>query len=274
MTPTELLRRNLSWAIAYSDEYAWTWGQIRRWYSGSFVHGYQNRLLKSNLHVGTPYWMDALPGIQDAMVCAKDPMGYIANAVKAGRISKNLLQNGNFDMKISVKGAIPLAPDSIVYKNIPRWENWQKKVSRGKFGLAVGKGINGSNAVYHAGTKYGTTHQAVKVKPYGLYILRVCAKMPKKVTGATLGVQFRNKNFRWFAHEKCTSTTFNEDLGNGWKRATLFIKELPPGVGAMSIMLATDGGGDPDEITYFDNAEIFEVIMKDPSAGKTVKKKK
>ena len=42
----------------------------------------------------------------------------------------------------------------------------------------------------------------------------------------------------------------------------------------MSIMLATDGGGDPDEITYFDNAEIFEVIMKDPSAGKTVKKKK
>lgn len=274
MTPTELLRRNLSWAVAYSDEYVWTWSECRKWFPMRFAHAYQEKTLKRHPHARGPYWMEALPGIQDAIECAKNPTKYIANAVQTSRISKNLLKNGNFDGKMSALGKIPLAPDSIVYKNIPRWENWQTKRSKGKFGLAIGKGINGSNALMQTGTIFGVTHQAVKVKPYGLYIVRACAKMPKKPTGLTMSVKFRNKQFRWYAHEWSVNTTFNEDLGNSWKRATIFIKELPPGVGAMSIALNSDGSGKLDEVVYFDNAEIFEVLMTNPAAGAGAKKGK
>ena len=274
MTPTELLRRNLAWAVAYSDEFSWTWGESRRWYSGSFSHSYQAKSLKRHSHVGTPYWPDALPGIYNAFLCAKDPAKYMQEAARNGRISENLLKNGSFDAKIASKGELPLAPDSVVYKKLPCWENWQHRLSKGKFGLAAGKGINGSNALMQSGLRSGVSHQAIKVKPYGLYIVRACAKIPGKIAGASMSVQFRNKKGRWFAQERIVSASFQEDLGDGWKRATLLIRELPEGIGGMSIMLGSSSTGSPEETVLFDNAEIFEVLTAAPETVKTPAEKK
>ena len=62
------------------------------------------------------------------------------------------------------------------------------------------------------------------------------------------------------------ATSFSEDLGKGWKRATLVIRNVPENARYLSVMLNSYAGG-PDDSVLFDDVEAFSMFEKDPSAA-------
>ena len=267
MTPLEFFRRNFTYAVEYSDEYVWTWNEHRKWYPIPYKHGWQENALKHSPDVPGPYIGMAIPGIENAMLYAKDPWKYAQNLLKNPAKLVNLLKNASFEGK-GGKSAVQLAPDSVVYKNVPNWETWKNKRSKAKISFAPGKGVNKSHAVM-VENGAGVIHQAVKIDPNGAYIVR--AKMRVEGNGGgSLGVQWRNAKGQWHNHSMTLAAPFDKDLGNGWKQATVIIRNIPEGSFYLSPML--NSTGKEGTKVYFDDVEVFSMFEKNPSVAPHLKK--
>ncbi len=270
MTAIDFLRRNLTLAVNYSDEYAWTWSESRKWYPVRFAYGWMNNSQKSHPSVPGPYWGLALPGIEEAINFARNPYNYAIQAVKAGKTGKNLLLNPNFEASASQKDAVAAAPDSVKIKDLPNWETWQPKTSKGKFFVAAGEGVGGSTALKTSGVKSGVIHQGVKLRPGAFYLIRGMAKTTAN-SSATIGVQWRNEQGVWHKLSWRQSVPFTEDMGGGWKRGTLLTQSIPEGSGYMSIMLGVTGNDNPEESVWFDNIQVFDLFATAPEVAPHLK---
>ena len=267
MTPLEFFRCNFTYAVEHSDEYAWTWNEHRRWIPGRYKHGWQNKALDDSPDVPGPYMGMAIPGVEDAMLYAKDPWKYAHNLLKNPKKLKNLLKNASFEGK-GGKAAVALAPDSVVFKKLPNWETWKNKRSKAEFALGVKEGVKGSNAIMIKNGS-GVAHQGVKIDPNGAYIVRAKARFVGKA-GGSLGVQWRNEQGRWHNHAMALAAPFSKDLGNGWKEATVVIRSIPAGSHYLSAMLNSSGG--KGDAVYFDDVEIFSMFEKNPPVAPHLKK--
>lgn len=260
-----LFRRNFILSAKYSDEYVWTWSDNRKWYPCKYPHPHMDRLLKKGFghpnykKVPGPYMGQAIPGIEEAIKFALDPYGYAKKLLASGKKMKNRLYNGGFEnVSSKVKHASALAPDSIVIKKLPNWETWQPKFSKGTFTLAPGKGINGSYAVKLEGVNRGTIHQPVQIKKNAVYIVRACCKVEGNVNPG-LSAGWRAANGKWCGILTGQSAAFTEDLGNGWKRATIVVSTIHPTAKYLSAGLYSTAKG-KGNIVYFDNVEVFELF--------------
>ena len=153
-------------------------------------------------------------------------------------------------------------------KKLSCWETWQHKKSKGCFSLAEGKGIGG-HALLINNASHGCAHQSVKIDPNSAYIVRAVAKLSGRC-GASLSVQWRNAQGKWCDHAMNVATSFTEDQGNGWKRATLVIRNVPENARYLSVLLNSYAGG-PDDSVLFDNVEVFSMFEKNPSAAPHLK---
>ncbi len=267
MTPLEFFRRNFTLAVEYSDEYVWTWNEHRKWIPIRYKHAWQENALKHSPDVPGPYIGMAVPGIEDAMLYAKDPWKYAFNLLKDTSKLKNLLKNSSFEGN-GGKSVVQLAPDSVVHKNAPNWETWRNKRSKAKISLAVKEGVNGSNGMMIRDGA-GVIHQAVKVDPHGAYIIRAKARFVG-AAGGSLGIQWRNEKGQWHNHSMSIAAPFDKDLGNGWKQASVIVRSVPQGSHYLSPMLNSTGkeGGK----VYFDDVEVFSIFEKDPPVAPHLKK--
>ena len=263
LTPTQFFRRNFAWSVQYSDEFVWTWSESRKWYPVKFPHSWQEKTLARYPEIPTPYMGMALPGIEEAVRCARDPWNYAVDRLKSGSFA-NLLKNPGFENGSAYQNQFQ-TPDSKAVPELQPWETWQKKYSRGSFSLAKGEGIGGGNALLTRGVVNGCTLQSLKIDPCGLYVVRACAKIKGKC-GASLHVQWRNEQRKWHSHLLAVSAPFDEDLGNGWKRATLVIRNIPEATGYMSVLLYSRAGN-PDDAVLFDNVEIFNIFEQEPGGA-------
>ena len=264
MTILELFRRNFTWSVQYSDEYVWTWSESRKWFPGRFPHSWQEKSLAKYPTLSGPYMGMAIPGVEDAIFYARDPWNYTLQRLKDSKSLKNRLKNPDFDTTAAAKPVLSAAPGSVMVKKLPSWETWQHKKSKGSFSLAEGKGIAG-NAMQIKNVSHGCAHQSVKIDPNSAYIVRASAKLSNRC-GASLSVQWRNAQGKWCDHAMNVATSFNEDLGNGWKRATLVIRNVPENARYLSVMLNSYAGG-PEDSVLFDNVEVFSMFDKNPPAA-------
>lgn len=267
-----LFRRNFILSVKYSDEYVWTWSDNRKWYPMKYPQAHMDRLLAKGFghpnykNVPGPYMGMAIPGIEESIKFALDPYGYARQYLNSGKKLKNRLYNGGFEtVSGKAKPATGLAPDSVVIKNIPNWETWQPKFSKGTFSLAPGKGIGGSNAVKLEAVNRGTIHQPVQVKKSAVYIVRACCKTEGRVNPA-LSVSWRDPNGKWCGQMAGFSGVFKEDIGSGWKRATVVVPSVIPQAGFLSVGLYSTARNLGD-IVYFDNIEVFELFGEKPQAA-------
>lgn len=261
MTPLEFFRRNFAIAVNYSDEYAWTWSESRKWYPIKFGHAYQEKSLKRNPEVDGPYIGLAIPGIEEAIAFGRSPYQYAMTFLKNSPNPENLVKNPGFEVAVEQKkNDLELAPDSVILKKLPNWETWQHKNSKGTFSLAEGKGIGGGNAIKLEGVSTGCAHQGIKINPNSAYIVRASAKTEGRA-GGSLGIQWRNKDGIWCNHSLSLSSPFNEDIGNGWKRATIVVSSVPENTLYLSPMLNSAGSSGKDFI-LFDNIEVFDLFSK------------
>ena len=268
----DLFRRNFILAVKYSDEYVWTWSDNRKWYPMKYPQPHMDRLMAKGFghpnykNVPGPYMGMAIPGIEESIKFALDPYGYARQVLASGKKMKNLLYNGGFESRSprheSVTG---LAPDSVVIKNIPNWETWQPKFSKGTFSLAPGKGIGGGCAVKLEAVNRGTIHQPVKVKKSAVYIVRACCRTEGRANPG-LSVGWRDPKGKWCGQLAGLTGVFNEDIGNGWKRATVVVTSIHPRAGFLSVGLYSTAKGNGN-IIYFDNIEVFELFSGKPQVA-------
>ena len=268
MTALELFRRNFTWAVQYSDEFVWTWSESRKWFPGRFPHAWQEKSLSKYPQLPGPYMGMAMPGVEDAISYARDPWNYALQRLKKTEGLKNLLKNPDFESTAAAKAVLSPAAGSVMIPKLPCWETWQHKKSKGSFSLAEGKGIVG-NALLIKNVSHGCAHQTVKIDPNSAYIVRASAKVFNQC-GASLSVQWRNAQGKWCDHAMNVAASFTEDLGNGWKRATLVIRNVPENARYLSVMLNSYAGG-PDDSVLFDNVEVFAMFEKEPAAAPHLK---
>lgn len=270
LTLLDYFRRNFTYTARFSNEYVWTWSEALRWIPGRHWAPYKWRATKRMIASGVkgPLWTDALPGIDEAMIYGKDPYKFIMQKVKEGKVSKNLLKNGNFDQGKPKKGKKQTAqtPDAMVLPGLTHWESWQQKRSKGSFAAVPGKGWKGSVALKLTNITSGCTHQAVKIKPDSAYYVTALIKIEGKADGA-MGVQWRNTKGRWHAHFRNLSLVPIKDEGNGWKRAIAIIDSIPPDTSHMHVMLNMGSPG-KESTVYFDEVEIREVYLTPRKKGK------
>ncbi|MDD4099314.1 MAG: hypothetical protein PHC30_11140, partial [Lentisphaeria bacterium] len=260
MTPIEFFRRNLRLAVEFSDQYAWTWNEQRLWYPSTLQHGWQRKALDKNPEVPGPLWSQALPGIEDAVNFARAPHDYALRQFASGRCGGNLLLNPSFEAAAGQAAVLELAPDSVVLDKVPNWETWQPKHSQGSFRLAAGEGYGGRHAMQASATKGGVIHQAVKIKPHGVYVVRALART-QAGAGASCGIAWRNQKGSWCNHLRNFAVPFSEDLGAGWRRATIVVHDIPENTAFLSVMLGMDGDGVQEQAVWFDEVEVHEVLF-------------
>ena len=263
LTPTQFFRRNFAWSVQYSDEFVWTWSESRKWLPVKFPHSWQEKTLSRYPEIPTPYMGMALPGIEEAVRYARSPWNYAVSRMKAGSFA-NLLKNPGFEDGTAYKNQIR-TPQAKAVPELQPWETWQKKYSKGSFSLAKGEGIGGGNALSLKGVINGCSLQSLKIEPCGLYVVRACAKIKGKC-GASLQIQWRNEQHQWHSNLLALSAPFDEDLGSGWKRATLIISDIPEGTCWLSVLLYSRAGN-PDDAVLFDNVEIFNIFEQEPGVA-------
>ena len=63
---------------------------------------------------------------------------------------------------------------------------------------------------------------------------------------------------------------FTKDLGNGWKRATLVIRNIPEKTRYLNVMLNSRAGNAEDAV-LFDDVEVFSIFEKEPAVAPHLK---
>lgn len=254
-------RRNLTYAIDFSDEFSWTYnGFSRKFTPIHSTHAWQEKRANTSLpEVPGPYIGMALPGIEEATIFAKNPYQYAMDRIRKDKSLKNLLPNGDFELtKTGKLYDIPIAPACEEVKKVPYWIFYRNKRSSATVSLAKGMGIDKKSAILLRGKEGGSIHTNVRVKQGNVYIVRAVSKTSGK-GGGVLRIQWKNSRGRWHNHAMIIAAPYNEDLGNGWKRATLFVREIPEGSAYLCPLLTFTGTGKEDSI-LLDKVEVFNLF--------------
>ena len=127
----ERLRANTSAALAAADEYVWVYGERFRWWP------------TPNQSVRPEKWSEAIPGSEQALRYARDPLDYarteIARMKAAGKLV-NLARNGDFSSSTakSLDGVEQKWHDG---RPPAGWSAWQTERLEGN--LCLGPGNRG-----------------------------------------------------------------------------------------------------------------------------------
>ncbi|NMA20409.1 MAG: hypothetical protein GX927_07500 [Lentisphaerae bacterium] len=257
----ELLKQNLTCAIAAADEYAWTWGEARSWYTWNYIN-WMKKACDAVQRPG-PLWEDALPGITQAMVYAKNPQKYYQGIIKKGEFEKNLIRNPKFnDTKaVEVNGTLP--PEATFIKAASPWGCWQPKESTGTFSVAQRQGRSGANVAKFQAVSQGCILQAPPFSQDGVYFIRARVKTAGTMVPA-LSIGWTDDQGRWNFWGHNMSAAFKKELEDGWKEATMLItkEHFPPEAKGISIQIGVKSEGKPTDVCLVDEVEFYNLNDK------------
>ena len=146
-------------------------------------------------------------------------------------------------------------------KNVPGWIFYKNKKDDVKVSFAKGLGRDKGNAIRLSGKKAASIHTNVKVRQGKVYVVRAVSKKTGKA-GGILRIQWKNEKGKWHNHAMIIAAPYNEDLSDGWKRATLFVREIPEKSHYLCPLLTYTGTGEKDHI-LIDKVEVFSLFEED-----------
>ena len=257
----ERLKRNLGYALYFSDEYAWTWGEKRSWYPWKFT-GWMKKACDAVKRPG-PLWEDALPGITRGMIYAKDPHRYYREKIANNEFPRNLVRNPGFEdtSAAEVNGNLP--SDCSFLKAARPWGYWQPASSKGHFTIEKDTGFNGSKAAKLTGVKSGTVLQGIQLEENGVYFLRAKAKTAGNAN-ITLNIGWHDEKGRWNFWGSNVAVPFSGKTVNGWKEASFLLmkEQIPAGAKSFSVMLSVKGGESGQDQVLIDDVEVYNLNGK------------
>ena len=200
----------------------------------------------------------AIPGIEETVLFAKDPHTFAMDRIRKDKTLKNLLYNGDFEGTKKEKEDVPVAPACVEVKNVPYWIFYKNKTSDATVSLAKGMSIDKGTAIEISGKPGASIHANVRVQQGKVYVVRAVSRKTGK-GGGILRIQWKNAKGKWHNHSMIISAPYNEDLGNGWKRATLFVREIPETSAYLCPLLTYTGTSKEDGI-LIDKVEVFSLF--------------
>ena len=235
--PTNMLAQNITNCLNYSDEYVWVWCE-----KGNFWP----KICKSQFKP----WNENLPHCIEAIEAGKNMNAAMR---KYTNKSKNMLKNST--LEIGESGA-PQGPGQ-TNSGIKNWSSWQS--THTPTGTITPE--NGMVRLINV-TNGCITQSTTEINAGKQYVITARSKNEGLFGNPSLAYFFRDSKGRglWSLQ---TSTSFNEDLGDGWKRATAFLT-VPPGldIASLTVSACVTGSQDPkggDKGILFDDIELYPV---------------
>lgn len=255
MTPLEYFRSNAVLAAVNSDGYVWTFSEARKWYDIPYKKWQDERNKKVYPDYPGIYWEDSIPGICDAVAYAQNPYLTALDWASKGKLAKNnIAVNGDFSRNAQSQSD-DNAPGVTSLKGVPGWGCWfPSDVKNASFQFSRTGGRNNSSCIKAVNVAKGTLLQNIKLKKGKTYLVRASFKGEGK---PEMRIQWRNEKNAWCCSMENLFASFDEDMGDGWKRATQFIC-TPPSEACFFSVLISPAGKVPGEC-FIDDVEIFEI---------------
>jgi hypothetical protein len=194
-------------------------------------------------------WAEAMPGIEFALLSAKDPAEAARSKLKQMRSEStmtNLLLNGDF-----TAGKDGQAES---------WGHWQdEKQSHGSLGHDPALGATKPGSGCLSGIEQGCFVQAVKVGPGQRYLLS--AKLRKSGAGAAwLMARWQTAEGKWTAEDR--DVRLGPAPGavdpSSWREVTGIVT-VPAGAGHLVVLAGVSGQQNHDDRAWFDDVVVVPV---------------
>jgi hypothetical protein len=242
----ERLRANTSAALATADEYVWVYGERFRWWP------------TPNQGVRPESWSAAIPGSEQALRYARDPLDYarteIARAKRAGKLV-NLARNGDFSSSTakSMDGTEQKWHDGLPPAG---WSAWQTDDSKGTFTWDRETGAADKGAARASRVTDGCFLQSYKVVPSDRFAVRTACKVHGN-GNAWLRIRWQTTEGSWIA-ETLDQLFYCEASPANW-RELFGVVEVPEGVGRLVLLLSVGGQGTTEDVIWFDDVELYRL---------------
>jgi hypothetical protein len=240
------LRANTAAALAAADQYVWVYGEQFRWWP------------TPNGGVKPQSWPEALPGSEQALRYARDPVDFARSEIaglKAANKLVNLARNGAFGDETAksleetdVKWHDGAAPAG--------WNTWQDAASKGVFAWDRDTGNSAKGSARATGVGGGCLLQAYMVKPGERYAVRAVRKLQGRGE-AHLRVRWQTAEGTW-TKESQDVLLYASGPRDQWIEMTGVV-EIPEGVGRLLILLGIQGQASPDDAAWFDDVELYRL---------------
>jgi hypothetical protein len=233
------LEQNVASALRAADQYVWVYGERARWWPPRQPDAKAPKT-----------WPEVLPGIEFALLNAKDPAEAARRKLKELRSQgglTNLLVNGDFAAGKDGQ------PES--------WSRWQdEKESHGSFSHDPAVGVAGPGSACLSAIEHGCFVQGVKADPGRRYLL--CAKVRQSGAGAAwLTARWQTAEGKWTAEDRDMrfSAPARDDLAS-W-REVVGIVVVPEGAGQLVVLAGASGQQNPNDRVWFDDVLVAPVVQ-------------
>jgi hypothetical protein len=241
----ERLRANASSALRAADGYVWVYGEQFRWWP------------TANGGVHRETWPEVLPGCDDALRFARDPLDFgrtrLAALKRTGKL-ENLAANGDFGaVTVTVEGR-PAAwrPDGPP----AGWGTWQEDSSHGTFTWDRQSGAAAPGSARVARVGGGCLVQTHSARPGQRYAVRAVRKLQGRGQAA-IRVRWQTPEGTWIA-ESLDQIVDADGPRNQWSE--LFgVVEVPEGVGRLVILLGASGQASPQDVAWYDDVGLYRL---------------
>jgi hypothetical protein len=233
------LEQNVASALNAADQYVWLYGEQARWWPprqpGAKV---------------PPTWPEVLPGVEFALLNAKDPASAAQRKLQELRTQgglTNLLLNGDF---AAAKDGQP-----------ETWSRWQdEKDSHGSFSHdpEVGAGHPGSACL--SGVQQGCFVQGVKAEPGRRYLL--AAKVRQSGAGAPwLAARWQTGEGKWTAEDADAHfSPLGPPAGASWREFAGLVT-VPEGAGRLVVLAGASGQRTSEDRIWFDDVLVVPLAQ-------------
>jgi hypothetical protein len=239
------LRANAETALRVADEYVWVYGEKYRWWP------------TPNERVNEEAWPDALPGIEEALRFAGDPLGYAREFVKAHPDrATNRLRNGDFsDMTVVddqgnqttwQEGRPPAG-----------WGFWQRDDSSGAATWDRQVGAAAPGAARLSGVLDGCFTQAIPAEPGERYAFFGKARAEGE-GDCLVRIRWQTTEAKWYASSLdriFDAAAADED---GWWEVA-GVATVPEGAGKIVVLLIARGQLSPDDRAWYDDVTLVKL---------------
>ncbi|MBI5818890.1 MAG: hypothetical protein HZA88_07870 [Verrucomicrobia bacterium] len=236
------LGANVTTALRVADEYVWVYGEKFRWWPTP------NRGVKKET------WEEALPGCEDALRFARDPIECGRAKLASGKLV-NLARNGDFGSERSVtsdgaevkwkEGRAPAG-----------WSTWQTKDSHGVFTWDREAGAAGKGSARAANVAEGCFIQSGAAKPDERYAVAVVCRLQGR-GDARIRVRWQTPGGKWTAEE--LDKVFVVSGPRGEWREGLGVVTVPETAGKLVVLLGVSGQQSADDVAWFDDVRISKL---------------
>jgi len=239
------LEANVRTALRVADEYVWVYGEKFRWWP------------TPNESVRQQTWPEALPGSEDSLFFARDPVAYgrakIAKLQKAGKLD-NLARNGDFHAdRADDKGRV----DEYREGGTPAgWGSWQREDSHGTFAWDRQSGDGDTGSARASGVADGCFLQSHPVAPGERYVVQAVRRLSGRGT-ASIRVRWQTPKEEWTSEER-DRLLFAGGPPERWSE--LFgVVDVPEGVGRLVILLGVSGQQSEKDLAWYDNVRLYRL---------------